>query len=214
MDKVVPNIVVTLLFVMVIVAGCQRAVPASGPGPQAAVADQGLRPGDVVRLQIWREPTFSGDLTVDAAGVVVFPRLGPIEVTDESPETLRARLVRDYSRYLRNPSIEVQLLRRVQILGAVRNPGLYPVDATITVGDAIALAGGVAPEGRQNHVELIRGGERDRTVLPLRSRVADTPIRSGDQLYVPERTWLARNTGVIVGAATAAVSLLIAFASR
>ena len=211
--RIVRVLTIALLAFLAAMEGCRRSVPLAAPAQHDPGFAQRFQPGDVLRLTIWREPTLSGDFTISTAGVVVLPRLGAREVTAESPEALRRSLIAEYARYLRNPSIEIQVLRRVQILGAVRNPGLYPVDATITVADAIALAGGVTPDGRQNHVELVRAGG-DVVGLPLRSRVADTAIRSGDQLYVPERNWFARNTGAIVSAATAAVSLIIAFASR
>ena len=115
-----------------------------------------LRPGDVVRLRSWREPDLSGDFPVDETGVVVFPKIGPLTVTREAPESLKSKLVSAYQRYLRNPSIDVTMLRRVNILGEVRNPGLHPVDPTMTVADAIALAGGVTPIGSADKIEVRR----------------------------------------------------------
>src|SRR5688500_3271570 len=40
------------------------------PRDSAAHAASALRPGDVVRVRIWREPDFSGDFTVNESGVV------------------------------------------------------------------------------------------------------------------------------------------------
>jgi polysaccharide export outer membrane protein len=172
------------------------------------------RPGDVIRLRIWREPDLSGDFPVDQSGVVIFPKIGPIVVSVESPDSLRAKLVRAYQEYLRNPSIDVTLLRRVNILGAVRSPGLYPVDATMTVADALALAGGTTPQGDPRKIELIRNGKRLIARVSRNTRIADAPIRSGDQLYVPERGWVSRNAIVVASAITASASLIIALARR
>jgi polysaccharide export outer membrane protein len=166
----------------------------------------------VIRLRIWREPDLSGDFPVDESGVVIFPKIGPTVVSTESPESLRAKLVRAYQEYLRNPSIDVTLLRRVNILGAVRNPGLYSVDATMTVADALALAGGTTPQGDPRKIELIRNGKRLVARVSRHMRIADAPIRSGDQLYVPERGWVSRNAVVVASAITASASLIIALA--
>ena len=44
--------------------------------------------------------------------------------------------------------------------------------------------------------------------------LANAAIRSGDQLFVPERSWLSRNTGVMATGISAATGLLIALFTR
>lgn len=185
------------------------AAPAAPP-----VAEALLRPGDVVRLKIWREPDLSGELVVDEGGVVTFPKLGPMRVTTLAPDALKRTLTDEYQKYLLNPSIEITLLRRVTVLGAVRKAGVYPLDPTMTIADALAMAGGVAPEGSTDRVEVRRVGERIATNLEARTRIADTPIRSGDQLYVPERSWLSRNSAVVTSAASIVSSVAVALLLR
>lgn len=182
--------------------------PPAGPAPAASPAADTLLPGDVVRLRVWREPDLSGDFGVDESGTVVLPRLGPTRVRGVPAGELRARIVRGYTAFLNHASVEVTLLRRVQILGAVRTPGLYPVDATMTLGDALALAGGTTPQGHPDRVVLVRRADGGRTTVSARTQVADTPLASGDQLYVPERGWMSRNPGVVGGMVAALVGLI------
>lgn len=176
--------------------------------PAAAAAGGALLPGDVVRVRVWREADLSGDFGVDETGTVVLPRLGPTPVAGVAPAELRERIVRGYTAFLNHASVEVVLLRRVQILGAVRTPGLYPVDATMTLGDALALAGGTTPQGHPDRVVLVRRGGGERTAVSRRTRVADTPLSSGDQLFVPERSWISRNPGVVGGIAAGVLGLI------
>ena len=161
-----------------------------------------VRPGDRVRLKVWREPDLSGEFAVDEDGVVVLPKIGPVEVQKLSTDSLRALLVARYSSSLRNPAVEVTVLRRVNVLGAVRNPGLYHVDLTTTVADVLAMAGGVSSEGNQNRIELVRAGKRQPVRLSGESRLADSPILSGDQLLVAHRNWFERNSGLIAAGVT------------
>ena len=176
---------------------------------QAAVGDP-LRAGDLIRLKIWREPDLSGEFRVDDEGMAVLPRLGPTQVGGQDPAALTARLVESYASFLQHRSIEVVLLRRIQVLGAVRNPGIYTVEPTMTVSDALALAGGTTTEGNPRRIDLIRGGRRLPVSLTADTRLAATSIRSGDQLFVPERSWLSRNSGIVAGSVTGVLSLLIA----
>ena len=175
------------------------------PPPGSADA---LQPGDVIRVQVWREPDLSGEFVVDESGVVVLPKLGSVTVTGRRPAALKDSLLAGYSTYLRNPSIELTFLRRITIGGAVRNPGLYTVDPSVTLPEALALAGGVSGAGKTNQVELVRGEERTsiRTDQPLAVNAA--ALRSGDQLVVPERSWLSRNPWVVAAAVTSTAGIL------
>ncbi len=175
----------------------------SGPigADSARLSSGSLGPGDLILLKIWREPDLSDTVQVDNAGIAVFPKLGPIKVTDIRPDSLERLLVHDYSRYLQNPSIKVTVLRRITIWGAVMRPGAYPVDLTMTITDALALAGGATPEGKSDKVELRRGSVRRVVDLSGESqRVGDLSLRSGDQLVVPQRSWVSRNPGLIMAA--------------
>lgn len=172
-----------------------------------------LRPGDVIRMKVWREPDFSGDFSVDDRGEVVFPRIGPLLVTNQSAASLRDRLIAEYQKYLSQTSIEITVLRRVRVDGAVKTPGLYSVDATMTLGDALALAGGVTSDGNSKKVIVVRDNQsitlNAKSTLPL----ASTPVRSGDHLYVPERSWVSRNP-YLLGAIVSGVATIATFVIR
>ena len=170
------------------------------------------RPGDVVRIAVWREPDLSGDFVVDETGTVVLPRLGPIDVSVDTRASLREKLIKDYEAFLNHGSVTVTLLRRVQVLGAVKNPGLFTADGTMTLGDVLAQAGGITPEGDAGKVRLVRSGSRVTTDMTTQTLVADSPVLSGDQLYVPEKRWISRYPGIAAAGITAAASLVIALA--
>jgi protein involved in polysaccharide export with SLBB domain len=167
-----------------------------------------VRPGDLIRLKIWREPDMSGDIAVDEAGVATLPRLGPLRVTNLPGDSLKRMLIRSYAKYLRDPSVDITVLRRITVLGAVRTPNVYHVQPTMTVADALALAGGAAPDGKLDQVELRRRGGGEPVKLSRGARLADTPIRSGDELYVPQRSWLSRNAGLVLGGVGTTLSVL------
>lgn len=185
-----------------------------GQRESAALAGQTvakeIRPGDLVRLRVWREPELTGEFMVNSEGIVVLPRIGATDVSDETSESLKKRLVDTYSAFLQHSAVEVTVLRRIQVLGAVRTPGLYPIDPTMTVSDALALAGGITNQGDPSKIELVRRGRRLEFRMTEHTRMSESPIESGDQIYVPERAWVSRNPGIVAAALSATVSLLIA----
>ncbi len=196
------------VYVSVLVAALLIA-----PSPvlsQATGSGQLIRSGDVIRLRIWREPDMSGDYIVDEAGTVVFPRVGEYRVLGDTNASLQGRLLADYQRYLRNPSIDIIVLRRIGIIGSVNDPGLKLVDPTVTISDALALAGGATPLGNPSKIRILRDGQEIAVEVGTDTRLGDSPIRSGDQLFVPERSWISRNSGVVATGISASVALIIA----
>lgn len=202
------SLVALMLWLATTTASAQQTAQ-SGVGRSLSathVADA-LLPGDVIRLRIWREPDLSGDFTVDENGFATLPRLGAAQVTRDPVDTVKARLLRAYQGYVLETTIEVIPLRRIRVTGAVRNPGLYTVDPTMTAADAIALAGGATPQGRRDRVDLIRGTSSIEARLSPEVGPA-LPLRSGDQLVVPERRWISRNPGIVIGAVSATASMI------
>jgi polysaccharide export outer membrane protein len=199
---------------LVALAGGPQTVAAQGArgdsaaGVAARASSAEPRPGDVVRLRIWREPDMSGEYPVNEDGDVVLPRVGTVHVVGMPADSLKRQLLATYAAYLRDPSIEITLLRRVSVTGAVRTPGVFTVDPTMTVGDVLALAGGPSPEGRRDRVDVLRAGATVSRDIARGARLGDTAVRSGDQLVVPERSWVSRNTGLVAGLASSAAFLI------
>jgi protein involved in polysaccharide export with SLBB domain len=188
----------------------QEAPPAAPSTPTVSAAP--LRPGDLVRIRIWREPDLSGDFPVNESGIVVLPKLGEVSVVGRPASTLAQEIQASYAESIAHSSIAVVFLRRVQVIGAVRTPGLYHADPTMSMGDVIALAGGPNSQATINRVELYRDGRRLRGDLSSLTLVGESAIRSGDQIVVPQRSWISRNPGAIlagVGTSLAVIRLLV-----
>jgi polysaccharide export outer membrane protein len=181
------------LFLLLMAPAAARA--------QAQAEQITLRPGDLLRVAIWREGDLSGDFQVDEQGRVTLPLLGVRTVTNVPMAALRDSLMREYLKQLRNPSITITPLRRVNILGEVQHPGLYPVDPTVSLAGAVALAGGAGPEGDLTRISVLREGSPPMQRLSVGASLDQLDVRSGDQIVVGRRSWGARNSGTLVASA-------------
>jgi protein involved in polysaccharide export with SLBB domain len=188
--------------------------PAAAAAQASDTAVVTLRPGDLVRVQIYRETDLNGEFLVDEDGVVVLPLVGPQVVTGLPMRELRDRLVAAYREHLRNPSINITPLRRVNVLGEVQRPGVYAVDPTVSVADAVSMAGGATAMGDLRRIRIIRGGEtlRDRVGAAETLRAID--IHSGDQVLVDRRSWFERNSTFVVSTVLSVTSIIIALVSK
>lgn len=206
---VAPVATMVLLAAQSATAQSVNAQTATGIVPATSMATSALRPGDGLRIRIFREPELSGEFVVDERGIVVLPKLGEWKASGVSADSVRPQLVAAYKKYLTTDAIEITPFRRVAVTGAVLKPGLYPIDPSMSVGDAIILAGGVAPMGKKNVVELRLADSQTGERIGSEKRLWDSPAGGVRQLYVPPESWLKRNltTAVSVG-----VSLLTAIA--
>jgi protein involved in polysaccharide export with SLBB domain len=202
------------LFVLLALGVIGQRVAAQQPAAHTPLnrALPGLQPGDGVRLGFWRERELNGDYFVDETGSVILPLLGRRVVLGIPADRLKRELSQELQTQLVNQTVQVTLLTRVRIVGAVQRPGLYHVDPTMTVGDAVALAGGPTANGRLDRIRLLRDG----AVVVSKLSAADpvfAEIRSGDEITLPERSWLSRNGAVALGAAISALGLVLAQAA-
>lgn len=203
MKRILPALLALLALAAPAWASAQAA-PA-----QAGQAANSLLPGDVIRVAIWREEDLSGDFQVDQDGSVILPLLGRRQVVGISPDRLREQLTEEYGQYLVNTAVNVTLLRRVVVLGEVRVPGQYTVDATQSIADLIARAQGLTPDGNADDIRLLRQGESFRTNLSGTQSIAEAGIRSGDQIVVGKRPWLSRNFSSLVGVASIIANVIV-----
>jgi polysaccharide export outer membrane protein len=184
--------------------------PAQSPAP----APTGIRPGDVVKVDVWREPDYTREYLVDTRGAINLPQLGLLRVGGRSPDWLSDTITAGYRRVLANPSITVTVMMRVTVTGEVGHPGVFPVDPTTSVGELLALAGGPTPLGNRHKIQLIRGGRVIVSSLDAGTVLQRSPVQSGDQLFVPRRGWMARNgqyfiNGAISVASAVTVALIV-----
>ena len=88
--------------------------------------------------------------------------------------------------------IPPDLENRIKVVGAVKNPGLFPYVKGMTALDAVLSAGGFTEFASQNSVILVRheGGETQNIVVRLKDVIKDgdlsknVPLKPGDLLNV------------------------------
>ncbi len=161
----------------------------SAPPPAAVNAPYRLEGGDRLRVIVFGQDNLSNSYSVDSSGVISMPLIGRVRArgltTAELERAIAARLRQGY---LREPSvsIEVEAFRPVFILGGVDTAGQYAFVDGMTVGQAVAAAGGFAAGAVQGQAEVTRivDGQSETFATPL-----SYPVRPGDTINVEERNF-------------------------
>ena len=197
--RITPLVILTALSA----AACSSDPPPGNLSPTPADSNPNnrlMRPGDVVKIQVFGHNELSGEFPIDENFNLLLPIVGEFSVDSMTVGVLRARIRREFGQLYTQSFVSVVPLFRVSVLGEVVHPGLFSVDPTMTIYEVIAMAGGSTRNARENKIRLLRGGQE--VALPInaaalaRATLREIGVRSGDQVYVP-RKWITYETWIV-----------------
>lgn len=173
-----------------------------------------LVPGDRVLVRIWADSVLADSARVDASGAVVAPVVGRIPVSGLPADAAVDSLRRTYARVFRSSGVDLVPLRRTVVSGEVRRPGVYFLETSVTIREAVAIAGGLTELAAADRVSVSRGEAR----IAMRNWDARTDaqatIHSGDVIWVARAGWFQRNALSLVSAAGVLLSVTVALLAR
>jgi len=139
---------------------------------------------------------FGGTVTISPTGTIRLPVANEVVAAGKTIPDLTAELIRAYKKRLLEPEIYVSLaiphVPRAFVIGAVKNPGSYPLPTEAGIFEVLMLAGGLAGSADECDASLIRKttGETVAINLPqvlAGSRQANVALEDGDLLRVDSR---------------------------
>lgn len=168
--------------------------------PQAAAQEAAqpsyrVGPFDLLQVNVFGVPELSGAAQVDGDGRLTLPLIGGMDAMGMTPPQLAMALEDAYgARFVRDPSITVQVTtpqsQRLVVSGAVKEPGIFPVQGRVTLTQAVAQAKGLGDYADQSNVVVLRdiGGQQAAARFDLREieagRMADPELAPGDTVIV------------------------------
>jgi len=166
----------------------------SKPLPAQPVApDYIIGPGDEIQVLFWGRLNAQYTLLVERDGRILFPQIGPLTVAGMTYEEMKNFLTKQATRIIgTNVAITLSRLRQIQVfvLGEVKNPGPYNLNAMSTILDSLIAAGGPTKRGSLRRIVLKRNNkvisELDLYDLLLKGdKKNDKRLRHGDTIFVP-----------------------------
>jgi len=150
---------------------------------------------DVLEIAVWKEPELSTTAPVRPDGKVTVPVAGEIAAAGRTAHELEAELAQKFGSRIASPTVTVVVKElnssRVFILGEVSKPGGYPMRGSMTVVQALAMAGGMTEFANKSDITILRRGDKgtqQRLNVDFNDAVkGDAPIElvPGDTVVVP-----------------------------
>jgi polysaccharide export outer membrane protein len=165
------------------------------PEPAALGAGYKISPMDTLNIRVFRMEDLTGEYQVDLTGQVSLPLIGEVPAADLTTAELDRVLTDKFSeRYLENPDVSVGVkesaARNLTVDGAVQSSGAYPVRGTLTLMQAVAIAGGATEDANLRRVAIFRTIEGQRQaaafdLVDIRRGLEDDPeVYAGDIIVV------------------------------
>lgn len=181
------------------------------PEDKAAISDYRIGGYDVLSIIVYEEKDLSREsVRVTANGFITFPLIGQIKVADLTAteiERLISKMLAERE-YLLDAHVSVMVVkyeaRKFSALGAVSNPGQYPIQVRERVLDGISKAGGLAsvrqigtqePQAQEGMIIRTIGGKESgkkvvitfdlQGLLKGRDQNANILLAENDVLYIP-----------------------------
>lgn len=145
--------------------GAQAYDVIPAPSRQTAPAEYRIGPLDVLKITVFQEPDLSlEEVPVDASGNILFPLIGQVAVSGKtSTELSNAIADRLGERYLVAPQVSTivstSASQNVTVEGAVRKPGVFPLQGPTTLLQAMAMSEGPTQTAKMGEVIVFRRKE-------------------------------------------------------
>jgi polysaccharide export outer membrane protein len=166
-------------------AAARAATPASG---------YMIGLGDVLRINVWKEPDLTLDVTVRLDGMITVPLVGDVQAAGRVPSQLAGTLVTELQRFIENPRVTVTVTQatsaKIYVVGQMVRPGEFPLSGRMTVLKALALAGGFKEFAKPDSIVIVR---EDQRVIPFnfkhvgegKDMSQNVLLSAGDTIVVP-----------------------------
>jgi polysaccharide export outer membrane protein len=150
-------------------------------------------PEDSLYVRVWHEPDLSGTVDVRPDGYISMQLIGEMKADGMSLAQLSAAITKRLQDFIKNPEVNVQLLRvgskKYSIHGEVNRPGTFPLTSPVTIMEALVNAAGFRDFANTKKIYLLRGSQRFnfnyKDVSKGKKLEQNIQVQNGDQIFVP-----------------------------
>ena len=156
-----------------------------------------VKPGDTLRISVWKEPELQGPVLVTPDGAFAVPLVGQVDARGKTVTELQQTVKERLTQYISEPVVTVSVEdikgNKVYVIGQVARPGEFIVNPRVDVMQALSMAGGTTPFASLGNIIILRRSGTlqeairfDYTaVVKGRGLEQNIELRAGDVVVVP-----------------------------
>ena len=156
-----------------------------------------VKPGDILKVSVWKEPELQGPILIRPDGGFSFPLVGEVDGRGKTVAELQVIMAQRLSKYISDPVVSVSVTEihgnKVYVIGQVAKPGEFIVNPSVDVMQALSMAGGMTAFASLSNIIILRHNGTTRTALHFdytdvakgRKLTDDIQLQSGDVVVVP-----------------------------
>jgi polysaccharide export outer membrane protein len=156
-----------------------------------------LGPGDIVEISVWKDPDLSRTVIVPPDGVISFPLINAIKVTNLTVADLNKAVTQKLSEFVPDVTVTVMLTKinslKAYVIGKVNTPGMYDITLETNVMQILAQAGGLTPFASDGNIKILRQKNNQITKIPFdygdvekgKNLEQNIVLQPGDVVVVP-----------------------------
>ncbi len=165
--------------------------------PALATAPYIIGEGDILSIDVWREPEVSQKLAVRPDGMISLSLIGDVRASGLTTEELGTQIQQKLKAFLTDPRVAVILVevrsKWFSIVGQVSKPGRYPILRPMTVLEALSTAGGFQEFAKPSKIYVLHQVNGNTVRLPFHyndvlkgKRLNENiGVNDGDTIVVP-----------------------------
>ena len=156
-----------------------------------------VKPGDILKVSVWKEPDLQGPILIRPDGGFSFPLVGEVDGRGKTVAELQVIMTQRLSKYISDPVVSVSVTEihgnKVYVIGQVAKPGEFIVNPSVDVMQALSMAGGMTAFASLANIIILRHNGTTRTALHFdytdvakgKKFTDDIQLQSGDVVVVP-----------------------------
>ena len=185
----------------VLLGGC-----AGGGAPAPAqtappLGDYLIGPGDMININVWRNPEVSQSLPVRPDGKITTPLVEDLQAAGKTSTALARDIEKALEKYIQQPVVTVIVTgfvgpygEQIRVIGQAARPQALPYRQGMSLMDVLIAVGGVTDFAAGNKARIVRSVDGRQVQLTVRLQdllrdgdiSANVAMRPGDVLVIPE----------------------------
>jgi polysaccharide export outer membrane protein len=186
---------------LLLLSSCAHRISLNPPEEAPVQPDYVIGAGDVVNINVWRNPEVSLSVPVRPDGKITTPLVEDLQAAGKTSTQLARDVEKALEKYIQQPMVTVIITsfvgpysQQIRVIGQAARPQALAYRQGMSLMDVLIAVGGITEFAAGNKANIIRTVDGQRRSVPVRLQdllkdgdiSANVTVLPGDVLVIPE----------------------------